>query len=698
MVSAHAGPVYNLKVVHSGPKWLLLSCSTPESGIAIWNFLAPDGAPPMHRLKGHKDDIRCIDFYGVDVNLTDGRGLSALMLAADRGLDNVVARLLGCAGIDVWLGDKQYCETPIHRAARHGHVSCMRQLLQFDPSLVYACTSDNSTVLHRAVESAVGGPACVRLAMEYGAEVNLMDVNGESALHRAAALGRYRVLHVLAEFADFDVNAIGATHPIGGLPLIRPAKAPAEHRFPRLVKMPVQFTSQGRRWISAKPSADRAAPLRRKAVAVQEFMTLRHRHGWTALHMACAMGRPPAVKVLIDMKADVNREDDAGRRPLHLAAANGIPDQIMLLLRAKADCNARDCMGAAPLHYAVKAAQEDAVKMLVRMCGRALEIESEEDMFGLTALHMAAQYGLEEITFALLDAGANVNAPDRRVCTPLHHAVASVTVGVGDPTPPMVPTLIRVHGFNVAATDKASSWIKMWDAGLGSLKGFSDARLAELRREVQSKFGRFYDTAQNLLDASARFDLKDASGRTAIEYAKIDFDAWPTFKKMFDECSADGRTYMVKGDLVTAKYLGERGTKFEHGNLWEMISSHGVRCEQGYPRMNGSRAFKRAMSKFSPQEVDYRALGELKVGQAGELNRIGCTAYMLSLEYVEEYTGLKKEAHSYLCAWQPKSRRFETKFNINAIGLKRDEDYDFRVVLNEEWDVVKDDPKYADKR
>ena len=107
-------------VVHAGQKWLLLTSSTPESGIAVWDFLAPDGSPPMHRLKGHKDDIRCIGFYGVDVNLTDGRGLTALMLAAERGLENVVARLLGCAGIDVWLGDKQYCETPIHRAARHG--------------------------------------------------------------------------------------------------------------------------------------------------------------------------------------------------------------------------------------------------------------------------------------------------------------------------------------------------------------------------------------------------------------------------------------------------------------------------------------------------------------------------------------------------------------------------------------------------
>ena len=39
-------------------------------------------------------------------------------------------------------------------------------------------------------------------------------------------------------------------------------------------------------------------------------------------------------------------------------------------------------------------------------------------------------------------------------------------------------------------------------------------------------------------------------------------------------------------------------------------------------------------------QVDYRSLGEFKVGQTGELLRAGCTVYILALEYVEEYTGM----------------------------------------------------------
>jgi len=58
---------------------------------------------------------------------------------------------------------------------------------------------------------------------------------------------------------------------------------------------------------------------------------------------------------------------------------------------------------------------------------------------------------------------------------------------------------------------------------------------------------------------------------------------------------------------------------------------------------------------------------------------------------------LTKEGHTYLCAWQPKSLRFETKYNAAAMGLKRDECYDFRVVEVEEWDKIKDRPEWAPK-
>ena len=36
--------------------------------------------------------------------------------------------------------------------------------------------------------------------------------------------------------------------------------------------------------------------------------------------------------------------------------------------------------------------------------------------------------------------------------------------------------------------------------------------------------------------------------------------------------------------------MGEKGTKYEHPNLWEMVSRYGVRCIEGKPTMSGSRS------------------------------------------------------------------------------------------------------------
>lgn len=321
----------------------------------------------------------------------------------------------------------------------------MRLLLDFDPTLIYACTADNSTVLHRAIENDAGGPACVKVALEYGAEVNLLDSRGETAMHRAAGLGRYKALKVLATSPGIEVNAVGADFPIGGLPLVRPAQAPKEHRYPRLVKAPVQYITSGRRWTSVTPKAAGGA-LAKQAEVVKEYHLLRHSLGWTPLHQACAFGHSAAVKVLLDTKADPDFRDDLGRTPLHLACANGTPDQIRLLVSAGAKVNEREELGSTPLHYAVKTAQEGAVRTLVQMAEDELDVDAEEDTYGLTALHMAAKYGLEGMCFTLLEAGANPNAPDRRISTPLHHALEGAVLGPFDPTPPQVkPTVTRGH-------------------------------------------------------------------------------------------------------------------------------------------------------------------------------------------------------------------------------------------------------------
>lgn len=109
-----------------------------------------------------------------------------------------------------------------------------------------------------------------------------------------------------------------------------------------------------------------------------------------------------------------------GRTLLHDAAAQKNLRMVELLLRLGADPNA----GGHPPLYCV--ANEcpvtgggDVVRALVRAGAR---VDERSDSKRCTALHMAARRGNTEVAGALLDCGADINAPDRAGVTPLQRA------------------------------------------------------------------------------------------------------------------------------------------------------------------------------------------------------------------------------------------------------------------------------------
>jgi hypothetical protein len=65
----------------------VIACSTPEGGVRVWNIDGDQGSKPLHTFHGHTDDIRCLAWYGVNVNTTDQVGITPLMTAAELGLE-----------------------------------------------------------------------------------------------------------------------------------------------------------------------------------------------------------------------------------------------------------------------------------------------------------------------------------------------------------------------------------------------------------------------------------------------------------------------------------------------------------------------------------------------------------------------------------------------------------------------------------
>jgi ankyrin repeat protein len=129
-------------------------------------------------------------------------------------------------------------------------------------------------------------------------------------------------------------------------------------------------------------------------------------HQETALTMALRLGSQRVIRALMaDRRLDVNQANGAGETPLMLAALKGQQEWVRRLLLRGAYVNHP---GWTPLHYAASHASEAALPMVEALLAHHAYIDAESPN-GTTPLMMAAQYGIEAVVEALLDAGADAS-------------------------------------------------------------------------------------------------------------------------------------------------------------------------------------------------------------------------------------------------------------------------------------------------
>lgn len=342
--------------------------------------------------RGDHAAVRNLLRSGVDVNETQGDGMTALHWAADSG-DAELAGMLVYAGANVDGGTRIGRYTPLHIASRKGNADVVGILL--DAGANPAALTSNSGAMPLHLAATAPSPKSVQLLLDAGADVNAREgAWGQTPLIFAASAGRAaNVRLLLVAGADMSVTA----NVIDTAEMERADKAANE----RIVEILGQFKEKAgggpewlptpnevqgaiafsreiqRKWPDVPDPAceqddDEAAnrfsrgavPDRCKKQGEDGEATAReaeprrlsygewvgHWGGLTALLHAVRQGHGDVVTALLDAGADIDQPSDGDNTtPLLMAAVNGQFDIALELIRRGADPNILSDAGTGPL-------------------------------------------------------------------------------------------------------------------------------------------------------------------------------------------------------------------------------------------------------------------------------------------------------------------------------------------------------------
>jgi ankyrin repeat protein len=491
---------------------LLALAAATFSGVAF----AEETLASLVRSGQREAVLAAITSSDIDVNAADPDGSTALLWATykvDREL--VLALLKAGAQTNV---TNHFGASPLTEAVKLGDIDLVRVLLDAgaEPN---SPNQDNQTALMLA--SSIGSLPVAELLISRGANVNAVEsFRGQTALMWAAAGNHPEVVDALvAHGANVSVRA-------------------------KYDDWPRQMTSEPR-------------------------AQFRQTGGLTALLYAARSGCYRCATAIVKAGADVNQPNPDGITPLINAINNRNYDIAMFLLDRGANPSAWDMSGRTPLYVAVdmnsfkggtgnnfgasadaappnKATAMDVVRRLLEMGvdanhqltrmrpnGSGRGRFSEYMMRGGTGPLMVATLGYDVVAIrALLAHGAEVDLPNVFRITPLM-AAAGMTGSfrsnidpVGGTTPP--PGDIQAHAIRVIDL--------LLDAGakINARVTGNHTRTAQLtayvyNRENEGKSALFaaaefgWDkVVKHLLDRGADPTVRDAAGKTALDYARAD--------------------------------------------------------------------------------------------------------------------------------------------------------------------------------
>ncbi|CAI4231972.1 unnamed protein product [Auanema sp. JU1783] len=307
------------------------------------------------------------------------------------------------------------------------------------------------TALHYA--SFLGNIESIELLIKNGAKCDARDRDGSTPLHKAAAMDKIKAVNRLLS-AGCKVN-----------PKCKISQTP-------LHACAIHFSYDSARALLAKYS---------NMIDKQDI------NGCTALHHAAYYGHCQLVDLFLQNGADVTIGDKKGRTAAHWAAIGAKTQVFNLLLKAGIDINVDTYDKQTPLHYA---AMSSSMEMVGVISAHVDTLINAVDNKGYTAVHYAAADGGLDMIKELVAAGAKLDIPADDGTTPLHVAVKYADRSITN----YIITNLSVKRINDITKNGATA-----------------LHLACLSED--------YKKAMKLLSVGARVDAKCWDGSTPLHYA-----------------------------------------------------------------------------------------------------------------------------------------------------------------------------------
>jgi ankyrin repeat protein len=267
-----------------------------------------------------------------------------------------------------------------------------------------------------------------QLLVYQGADPNVVDVDGKTALHRAIYNGDEGSVEVLLSSKtplNFTLEDSGRWTPL------RWAAAYGQLKVVEmLLRAGAEVDAENKdKWTAVRWAAQNG----RKAVVellINHNASLEtpNPNEWTLLRWAAKEGLEQIIKLLVEKRVDLDVADANSRTALWWAVTYGHATTAWLLIEGRANINKPDDKGKTPLHAAVEicpSARLSSTLCILLEKGAKISAKTKSNEFSMTPLHLAASRGSHSAVWLLVENGADPTLGDVSDRTALHYAITA---------------------------------------------------------------------------------------------------------------------------------------------------------------------------------------------------------------------------------------------------------------------------------